>query len=440
MASFYVIRGKNNGQHFAIRGPVTTIGRESSNQIHLNDTEVSRQHASVTKTENAEFEIRDMRSSNGTFVNSRQVTSKILHSGDRVQVGRTLMIFTGGPEPHSSRSVDGVEIVTQQDPQDLSQIRKSLESQFSSALHSRDNLEPEAANASESSSSLPQSFHDWELIFQVSQAINRTLDLDDLLRQVLDLIFQWIECDRGCVMLLDDVTSQLVPTYIRDRQQRPDSGGAVAPRHKLQISRTILDHVMQTKEGVLTSNAQADTRWENVESISNLGVHEAICVPMLGRYGLVGDIYVHTQVSAGVFAERHGKCSFEESHLKLMSAIADQAALAIEDTQFYRAMLQSERLATMGQTIANLSHHVKNILQGVSGGSYLVDEGLKQRDFSVISRGWSIVLKNQERIGNLVMDMLSFSKEREPDYQSGDLNHLIADVLELIETRAKMPA
>ena len=108
---------------------------------------------------------------------------------------------------------------------------------------------------------------------------------------------------------------------------------------------------------------------------------------MIGRYGLVGAIYVDTSMSAGLYAERQGRTIFEHQHLKLMLAIAGQAALAIEDTQFYLAMLQAERLAAMGQTIANLSHHVKNILQGVRGGSYLVDDGLKKQDLAVIGKG-----------------------------------------------------
>ncbi len=437
MASFFVIRGKDNGQHFAVRGASASIGRESSNQIKLNDTEVSRQHATVARTEDAQFEINDLGSSNGTFVNSKRVTRKILHSGDRVQVGRTLMIFTGGPDPHSTRSAAGVEIVAQSNGPEQPQIRRSVESQRGTLSILPNSGAPTiSADSVDELSDSARPVSDWEIVYQVSQAINRTVDLGDLLTQVLDLIFQWIECDRGCIMMLDDITGQLTPTYSRDRKQTNNNPSRPAPR-KLQISRTILDYVTSNKEGVLTSNAQDDSRWQGVESINDLGVNEAICVPMLGRYGLVGAIYIDTQLSHGAYAERDGKACFEESHLKLMIAIGGQAALAIEDTQFYRAMVQSERLAAMGQTIANLSHHVKNILQGVSGGTYLVEDGLKKEDIDVIRRGWNIVEKNQERISNLVMDMLSFSKEREPELTTGDVEALLKDVVELMKIRAE---
>ena len=63
-----------------------------------------------------------------------------------------------------------------------------------------------------------------------------------------------------------------------------------------------------------------------------------------------------------------------------MIAIGHQAALAVEDTRYYSAMVQAERLAAIGQTIATLSHHIKNILQGIRGGSYLIEMGLKDHD------------------------------------------------------------
>jgi signal transduction histidine kinase len=115
-----------------------------------------------------------------------------------------------------------------------------------------------------------------------------------------------------------------------------------------------------------------------------------------------------------------------------MVAIGHQAALAIEDTSYYSAMVQAERLAAMGQTTAMLSHDIKNILQGIQGGSYLIEEGLKQKQWEAIENGWRIVEKNQEKISNLAMDMLSFSKERQPELQPADVNAVVAEVEEML--------
>lgn len=167
-----------------------------------------------------------------------------------------------------------------------------------------------------------------------------------------------------------------------------------------------------------------------------MGVSEAICVPLQGRYGIVGVVYIDTFTPPGQLIQRGAVTKFSEEHLKLMIAIGHQAALAVEDTSYYSAMLQAERLAAIGQTIAGLSHHIKNILQGIRGGSYLIEEGLKSDAQEVVRKGWDIVEKNQDRISRLVLDMLTFSKERQPDMVVADLNQVIGEVVELMQARA----
>src|SRR4029079_10073008 len=77
-----------------------------------------------------------------------------------------------------------------------------------------------------------------------------------------------------------------------------------------------------------------------------------------------------------------------EDHLMLAAAIAHQAALALEDTRYYRAMVQSERLAAVGQTIAAISHHIKNILQGLKSGTDLLKLGINEENRQLLLQGW----------------------------------------------------
>ena len=198
--------------------------------------------------------------------------------------------------------------------------------------------------------------------------------------------------------------------------------------------------MIERNEGVLTSDARQDDRWDPAGSIVQMGVREAICVPMQGRYDVVGAIYIDTSTSAQQLIQQGGANKFTEDHLKLMIAIGHQAALAVEDTRYYSAMVQAERLAAIGQTIATLSHHIKNILQGIRGGSYLIEMGLKDHDEEVTRKGWNIVERNQNRISALVMDMLTFSKEREPDLAAANINEVVADVVELMRVRAERSA
>lgn len=421
MASLFVIRGRDQGKRFEIDQPAVGLGRDVSNDIQLQDTEVSRKHAEL-RHEDGRFSLVDLHSSNGSFVNDEQVQSCDLRSGDRIRFGRTLMIFTGSEETSRNNLADLIHIVTDQLPDEDSRIVQTISQQESSSLFS----------GIEHSNSpwLARARSNLQIMYRTALAVSHTLDIDQLLHRILELIFEWVETDRGCILLVDQGTDALEPKVHRDREG--------IQKDTINISRRILDYVMQNKEGVLTSDASEDQRWDPGGSIMQTGVREAICVPMQGRYGVVGVIYIDTFTPPGHLLQHEGGRPerFTDEHLKLMVAIAHQAALAVEDTSYYSAMVQAERLAAVGQAITTLSHHIKNILQGIRGGSYLIEEGLKSDERDVVQKGWDIVDKNQEKISNLVLDMLTFSKEREPELVASDLNQVAADVVELVQNRA----
>jgi signal transduction histidine kinase/pSer/pThr/pTyr-binding forkhead associated (FHA) protein len=422
VASLFVIQGRDQGRRFELNDRALSIGRDAANRIRLSDTEVSRRHAELRQTEEGYLWV-DLDSSNGSFINSVRVDQHRLRSGDRVQVGRTLMIFTDSASASPPVSRQKVDIVTQSGSRPDSRIVKAVSqaegSQLLGGVDSR--LSPWLARARSN----------LQVMYRTALAVSHTMDIDQLLQRIMELIFEWVEADRGCVMLVDRETDELVPKVRRDRHRQ----GA---DETLSISRTILDYVRTHEEGVLTSDAREDERWDPGASIVKMGVREAICVPLQGRYGIVGVIYIDTFTPPGQLLQQAGPPRrFSDEHLKMMVAIGHQAALAIEDTSYYSALVQAERLAAMGQTIAGLSHHVKNILQGIRGGSFLIQEGLKSQDWDVTQKGWHIVEKNQERISNLVMDMLTFSKERQPEMVPSNLNQVVGDVLELMQARAR---
>ena len=422
MASLFVIQGRDQGRRLDLEEPVTTLGRESSNTFQIHDSEVSRQHVEI-KQEATGYVAVDLKSSNGVFVNEVRVEQHPLKSGDRLQIGRTLLVYTGTTDTESTSFVDDVKFVGHDSSPDRSRIIKSLGHDEGSQLFGQ-------LDASDSPW-LARARSNLQVMYRTALAVSHTLDIDQLLQRIMELIFEWVEADRGCIMLIDQQTDRLIPKVSHNRDRL-----AEVPEAKLEISSTILDYVREHKEGVLTSDASDDERWDPGASIVKLGVREAICVPMQGRYGTVGVTYIDTYTAPGRFVQRAPN-KFSEEHLKLMIAIAHQAALAVEDTAYYSAMVQAERLAAMGQTIATLSHHIKNILQGIRGGSYLIEEGLKHDEADIVRKGWGIVDKNQERISHLVLDMLTFSKEREPDVSAAQLNDVVSDVVELMETRAK---
>ncbi len=421
MPSLFVIRGNDQGSRFEFTDGTTSLGRDASNDIQLHDTEASRRHAQIYASENV-FTVSDLNSSNGTFVNGRSAKACRLESGDHVQIGRTLMLYTQPPEAPEIDLTDKVAISSDQTFGDQSHIVHSVTHEESSHFFE---LSPQV----EQSAWLARARSNLQVMYRAALAVSQTLDIDKLLHRILELIFESIEADRGCIMLTDPETGHLLPRAQRTRRSLKDGD-------RITISKTILDYVMEKSEGVLTSDAQQDDRWNPAASIVQMGIREAICVPMQGRYDLVGVIYIDTSTRPQELLLKGVTNRFNEDHLKLMVAIAHQAALAVEDTHYYSAMVQAERLAAVGQTIATLSHHIKNILQGIRGGSYLIEMGLSEHDETVVGKGWKIVEKNQNKISTLVLDMLTFSKEREPDLQPADINRVVGDVLELMQSRA----
>ncbi|MDM8517555.1 response regulator [Desulfobacterales bacterium HSG16] len=99
-------------------------------------------------------------------------------------------------------------------------------------------------------------------------------------------------------------------------------------------------------------------------------------------------------------------------------------------------LVSSERLAAIGQTVAGMAHGIKNILHGFKGGKYLVDSGLSRNNTEKLEKGWDMVKRNISRTSDLVMDLLSYSKEREPEYEKCYPNEVAGEVCDFMEETA----
>ena len=101
-----------------------------------------------------------------------------------------------------------------------------------------------------------------------------------------------------------------------------------------------------------------------------------------------------------------------------------------------KELLRSERLAATGQTVAGMAHAIKNILGGLKGGRFMVNKGLEINEMKYLQDGWAMVERNIEKISQLTMDLLSFCKERDPEWEIVQPNDLIREVFELYRDQA----
>lgn len=423
--SLLVIEGADQGSRFALDGEVL-IGRGSQNRIRILDTEASRTHARIYP-DGSSWRIDDLHSSNGTYVNGNKIDTALLESGDQIRLGRTLLVLAMKKPDHSS--VAQVDLIGGSSQSGHSQIIRSWSPQDThreagaqtgpgSALHSEDVLYVMGEIA--------------------EQAVRPSVTLSELLDRVLRMIVKTIHADRGCILLIDSETGMVVPqaTHIPSASRLPGTSPVRMP-----VSKSIVDYVIRTGNSVRSTDPLHDTRFDPGHSILQAGVKEALCVPMTGRMALLGAIYLDvTEKNSDrtrIDDDEDGEQQLTDEKLKLLTAVARQCALAIENFHYQQSLVDAERLAAIGQTIATLSHHIKNILQGVRGGSYLIDRGLKQNENDLILKGWNLVEKNQEKIYHLVMDMLTYSKERTPTIEFAAINEVVNDVFELMEQRAQ---
>lgn len=419
-ASLLVIQGIDQGARFEIGDAPVGIGRGARNEVRVLDTEASRQHA-VVEFRDGRFTITDRNSSNGTFVNGAPVRTRELADGDQIQLGRTVILFSAPGEEKARLVAERVELFGIAD--DRSSIVGEVGQDLGQTL-----MQPPAAGAQQ----LSRTLANLHTLYRISEeAVSPSASLDQLLRRILDLTIESVGADRGCILLKDQESGRVVPHAF-------SSGGQSDESARMPVSRTIVDYVLQRGQGVRTTDARTDQRFEPGQSIVQAGIREAMCVPMQGRYGLLGVVYVDTTTPPERILLQGGSAEqFSEEHLRLLVAIGRQLALAVENNRYQEALLKAERLAAMGQTIAMLSHHIKNILQGVRGGSYLIDMGLKDSKEELVRRGWGIVEKNQNKIYNLVLDMLTFSKDRQPVLEVASLNDTVQEVCELMQARAE---
>ncbi len=403
MAELAVLSGPDAGRVFELAGETILVGRLSTNPVCLADLRTSRRHFEL-QVKGSQIRLVDLGSGNGTRVNGAAVHNAELRPGDKIELGDTVLEFRADPPSNSDRT----RLVVRTAGDAPSAIVHRVPADAGSAILRK----PEQTE----SDWLKVRLANLAALYEASAATSTILDPDELLGRIAELVRRSTDADHACTLLLDAESGLLLPGPVRARH-----GGG-----ELVVSRTVVDAVLKSREGLLLRDAKSDERFRDGASIVRHKLREVICVPMQGRHETVG----------ALFLDAAAEGTFTEDHLQFAVAVAHQAALAVEETHYYLARIQAERLAAVGQAIAGLSHHIKNIMQGVRFGSDLVRGGLDSSDREMLEKGWNLVEKNQKRIDDLILDMLSYSKEREPILEATDLAGVVREAVEVVSGRA----
>jgi K+-sensing histidine kinase KdpD len=267
--------------------------------------------------------------------------------------------------------------------------------------------------------------HAWKIIYKIAEAIGTSDTVDDLLERVADIISDRMELDRIFLLMKDTESGEYQTRVVRRRGRKRD-----AAQPKITASRTIIKHVLDHREGVLCANAMSDHRFGEFAkegSIARLGLRSVICVPIVAHEEVHGVIHMDCSMS------HH---TYTNEQLRLATAIGRMTGMAIENLRLLESRMANERLAAVGETVAHLSHYIRNVLQGISSGAEIVDIGLKKDSLEHIRTGWGIVQRNLDRTYQLTTNMLTFSKERKAAVELGSLNRAVEDALAILQRRA----
>jgi two-component system, NtrC family, sensor kinase len=440
-----VLQGPDKGRRFELPDEPALVGRESRS-LPLTDNTVSRRHAELLPSDGT-WVLKDLGSSNGSYVNGARVTNRYtLKLGDQIRVGRTLMVF--GAQPGVSRTSGGNV--------NLAGAEAGMDSAIVAAVPSNEDsmvlAVPEPAAAA---------MNNLRVLYQLSALLGGSFDQEQVLEVVMDLVFEHVKADRGIVLMLDERTGELRPAVVRVRDESATDpkaaadakaaadgagkpGEKVAPGEKIYASRTIINHVLTEGEGVLSSNAMADQRFSKGKSVHNLGIRSALCVPIKARKlapqrpGALGESKTTNDEILGVIYVDSSvrNYTYSPDQLRLLTVIGLQAGLAVQNAKLYQQGLAAERLAAVGETTAALSHSVKNILQALRGGADVVEMGFRAQNIGQATKGWRIVERNLDKIYNLTLNLLAYSKPREPKMEMVNPKVLIDECLELMSPAA----
>ena len=412
MATLYVLQGPDKGRTLKTQDEVVLIGR-GSDQIPLTDQTISRRHAEL-RVKDGTWMLVDLNSANGTYVNGVRIEKPLrLKHGDQIRLGSTLLVY-GGDE--SVEQLSGPNIPSDMVTLDAGSL--SVDSTIVASVPSSEDsvvmAAPETAYAVKA----------WNAMRALSDVFSSLLPIDQLLARVMDIVFEEVEVDRGIIFVRDEETDEMMPEVVRFRSRESKSE---AERQTIIAPRSIVKHAIESREGVLCSNIVSDERFRSGKSVQKLGMRSVICTPIVVREQVLGVIHLDCPVT------RH---TYNEHELRLITAIGYQTGLAIENARLVQSHLQRERLAAAGEAVAYLSHYIKNLLQGVRSGADVLGRGLERQDFAQATEGWRIVDRNLDKSYNLMLNMLAFSKDREPRLEMLQLNRVVDDAVALVQKQA----
>ncbi len=293
-------------------GESTSVGRNSTQDVQLLDRLCSKEHAVIAKS-NGHHHIRDLGSRNGTFINGKPVTAEHrLSEGDEITIGGTTLIFRETENSPGGRLTIDNEI---------------LKSAISASLSYTGEQDFRPAHLINDPTELRRDYEKLRMAYKLQRDIALEHNLERLVDIILSSLFENLDCDRGAVLLKDPTSEKLELRAVKSRREGDSS--------EIRISDTVIQEVVKNRQGVVSSDLLGDARFDHAQSVILQGIRSSMSVPLVNRDRVFGVIYLDSLVTTNAFTQRD---------LEIVEGLANQAALAIENSVLMRQREEDIRL------------------------------------------------------------------------------------------------
>ncbi|MDK2970337.1 MAG: phosphoserine phosphatase RsbU/P [Candidatus Sumerlaeota bacterium] len=340
MPKLTVESGADAGKVHYFTSSRVTIGRSVNNDIQIVDRRMSRNHAEVFRQGDSFF-LRDLGSKNGTLHNGTIVNGTVqLRSGDLVQTGDSTAIYeddtTHTDTGDTTVLADGLNAeALRRAKEGTGQLKLvderqwgSTQGQVRAGVMDSQSIAGALALDKEGRRSVNDLTRRLEILYKVTEAIRSVFDIEELLEQIMEIIFEVIKPDRAYLLLVDTDSSELVPEVIKVRGEDDAS--------EVKVSRSIVDRCIQEGVSLLVSDAAQDDRFSTSESIIINRIRTAMVAPVLYKSEKLGVVYVDTNTRMVPFAQED---------LELLTGITNQAAMAITNARLHSQLVEQHKLA-----------------------------------------------------------------------------------------------
>lgn len=256
-------------------------------------------------------------------------------------------------------------------------------------------------------------------LLEISYLVGSVMELDDILQRIVDLTATMLNSPTCSLYLVGPNGKNLT------LRAAHGVNNAEVGKKKLPLGHGLPGIAAKKNILITVPDASKDPRHSEVYGSGEEQRHAYICCPLRIREEVIG---VMT-------SRRYGQI-FEHDDETLFETICKQVAIVIEKSKMYYDKLESDRLAAISISLSEVAHYIKNLLQGMKGGIYFVDLGLKRGDLDTARKGWDVLQKGNRKIASLVENMLTYSRQMSLNLENHNVNSIIYDILHQIDDSA----